>query len=161
VGYVVAVSAAEDEWARRAVLEGVARTTSARMPGSVIGWLEIPRLGLTAGVAEGEDAATLRFSVGHLADTPLPWEPGNSALAGHRDRQFRALARIREGDTIRLKTTRGDLTYRVTAISVVAPDDLSVLKPTRTRTLTLVTCYPFYFLGHASQRFVVRAEAAP
>ena len=123
--------------------------------------LEIPRLGITAGIAEGDDTATLQVSVGHLPDTPLPWEHGNSALAGHRDRQFRALQSIARGDLIRVRTVRGDLRYRVTAVDITQPDDLSVLAPTSARTLTLVTCYPFSFLGHATKRFVVRADAIP
>jgi len=161
VAWVVVASAAADREAERIINApaSAARASDARP--SVIGVLEIPRLGVTAGVSEGDDDATLRTAVGHLADTPLPWETGNSALAGHRDRQFRPLRDIHEGDTIRLRTVRGDFTYRVTAVQITRPDDLSVLAPTATRTLTLVTCYPFWFVGHASQRFVVRAEAVP
>jgi sortase A len=159
VAWVVVASAEADRDARRVVDAGGSGTGAARP--SVVGVLEIPRLGITTGIAEGDDNATLRVSVGHLPDTPLPWERGNSALAGHRDRQFRALKSIARGDLIRVRTVRGDLRYRVTAVDITQPDDLSVLAPTSARTSTLVTCYPFSFLGHATKRFVVRADAIP
>jgi LPXTG-site transpeptidase (sortase) family protein len=160
VAWVVVASAEADRDARRVVDAGDGSATGASRP-SVVGVLEIPRLGITSGIAEGDDDATLRVSVGHLPDTPLPWEHGNSALAGHRDRQFRALKSIVRGDLIRVRTVHGDLRYRVTFVDITQPDDLSVLAPTSARTLTLVTCYPFSFLGHATQRFVVRADAIP
>lgn len=125
------------------------------------GLLEIPRLGLSAAFAEGDDDATLRKAIGHLPDTPLPWEPGNAAFAGHRDQQFRPLRGIRDGDEVRLVTARGTYTYRVTDTVIVDPDDVWVLAPSSTgRQLTLITCYPFSYIGHAPHRFVVLAEAA-
>lgn len=123
-----------------------------------IGHLSIPRLGLSAVVAEGDDDRTLRVAVGHLPDTPFPWENGNTALAGHRDTFFRALRRIRLGDEIELATPHGTFRYQVTRQSVVDPTDLSVLEPSPMPVLTLITCYPFNFIGAAPQRFVVRAE---
>jgi sortase A len=135
--------------------EGVADTAA---DSNLIGMLEIPRLGLSTPVMRGDDDETLDVAVGHLPDTPDPWEEGNSALAGHRDGLFRPLEKIRVGDQIHLRTMRGDLTYRVQAISIVTPRDLSVLAPTSTSVLTLITCYPFKFVGNAPKRFIVRAE---
>jgi sortase A len=126
--------------------------------GDPIGRIEVPRLHLSAVVANGDDDGTLRVAIGHLPDTPLPWEPGNSALAGHRDTFFRGLRGIRVGDDLRLLTAYGDFTYQVTRMVIVMPDDLSVLAPTPQATLTLVTCYPFSFIGHAPKRFIVQAE---
>jgi sortase A len=88
----------------------------------------------------------------------LPWEQGNSALAGHRDTFFRGLRGIRVGDDMRVLTAYGDFTYQVKRTVIVMPDDLSVLAPTSQPTLTLVTCYPFSFIGHAPKRFIVQAE---
>jgi len=125
----------------------------------LIGLLEIPRLAFSEIVAEGDDDDTLRLAIGHLPDTPLPWHPGNSALAGHRDGRFRPLKDIRIGDTIRLATRRGDLHYVLRETMIVMPDNVSVLEPTDKRTLTLITCYPFSYIGNAPKRFVMKAEA--
>ena len=126
--------------------------------GAPIGRLEIPRIGLTAVVAEGDDEKTLKVAVGHLPDTPLPWQEGNSALAGHRDSFFRPLRHIQVGDDIHLTTLRGTLRYRVTRYTVVDPADLWVLNPSPTAALTLITCYPFDYVGPAPRRFIVHAE---
>ena len=126
--------------------------------GAPIGRLEIPRIGLTAVVAEGDDEKTLKVAVGHLPDTPLPWQEGNSALAGHRDSFFRPLRHIQVGDDIHLTTVRGTLRYRVTRYTVVDPADLWVLHPSPTAALTLITCYPFDYVGPAPRRFIVHAE---
>jgi sortase A len=123
-----------------------------------IGRLEIPRIGLSAVVAEGDGEHTLKIAVGHLPDTPLPWQEGNAALAGHRDTFFRPLRRISVGDDIRLSTPRGDFRYRVTRHTVVDPEELWVLDASSGAALTLITCYPFDFIGPAPRRFVVHAE---
>ena len=123
-----------------------------------MGRLEIPRIGLSAVVAEGDDETTLKVAVGHLSDTPLPWHEGNSALAGHRDSFFRPLRRVQTGDDIQLVTRHGTLRYRVTRHTIVDPDELWVLDPSPTAALTLITCYPFDFVGPAPRRFVVHAE---
>ena len=125
--------------------------------GEPIGTIEVPRLHLSAVVANGDDDGTLRVAIGHLPDTPLPWEEGNSALAGHRDTFFRALRGIRVDDEMRIVTPYGDFLYQVKRIVIVTPDDLSVLAPTPEATLTLVTCYPFSYVGHAPKRFIVQA----
>ena len=134
---------------------GVKTTLEAGAP---IGRLEIPRLGLTAVVAEGDDEKTLKLAVGHLPDTPLPWQEGNSALAGHRDSFFRPLRHIQVGDDIQLTTVRGTLRYRVTRHTVVDPAELWVLNPSPAAALTLITCYPFDYVGPAPRRFIVHAE---
>jgi sortase A len=128
------------------------------VPRGLIGELRIPRLKLSALVVEGDDDGTLQLAVGHLPDTPLPWQPGNSALAGHRDTFFRPLKDVRVGDDIRLATPYGDLRYRVKRTLVVEPDDLSVLEPSSTQRLTLITCFPFFYVGDAPLRFIVQAQ---
>lgn len=126
--------------------------------GGLIGMLDVPRLQLSTPVIEGDDDGTLKRAVGHLPDTPLPWEDGNSAIAGHRDGLFRPLKDIKVGDEIRVRTSRHEMRYRVVDTSIVKPDDVSVLKRRSKRSLTLITCYPFYFVGNAPRRFVVHAE---
>lgn len=126
--------------------------------GGLVGMLDVPRLQLSTPVIEGDDDRTLKRAVGHLPDTPLPWEQGNSAMAGHRDGLFRPLKDVKIGDEIRFRTTRDEFVYRVTETAIVMPDDLSVLEPRASSTITLITCYPFYYVGSAPQRFVVHAE---
>lgn len=130
----------------------------AAIEAGVIGRLEIPRLHVSVIVMEGDDDATLARAAGHVPGTSLPWESGNVAVAGHRDTFFRPLRNLREGDEIRMTTVRGTFDYRVTNTEIVDPDDVSVLAPTPTRSLTLVTCYPFVYVGHAPQRFIVHAR---
>ena len=127
--------------------------------GPLIGRIDIPRLGVSAIVSEGVDDRTLSRAVGHVPGTALPGNAGNSALAAHRDTFFGPLRRIRTGDRIRVRTPDGDLNYVVSETRVVEPTDVSVLEPTPDRTLTLITCYPFSYVGPAPQRFIVRARA--
>ena len=126
-------------------------------PGSAVGRIEIPRLGVSAIIRAGSDARTLRLAVGHIPGTALPGEVGNIGLAGHRDTFFRRLRDIRAADDIRIVTTAGTFTFKVDMTEVVSPKDTWVLNPTPTATLTLVTCYPFTYVGSAPQRFIVRA----
>ena len=126
--------------------------------GGPIGEIRIPRLHLAAMVAQGDSAAILRLAVGHLADTALPGESGNVVLAGHRDTFFRPLKDVQVGDVITLDTRGGAFTYRVESTAVVPPSDLKVIEPTRRRTLTLITCFPFAYIGSAPNRFIVRAH---
>ncbi len=126
----------------------------------LIGELEIPRLRLSAPVKMGDDDSVLDFSVGYLPDTPLPWLPGNSAFAAHRDRLFRPLEHIRSGDEIRLETRHGAFSYHVLKTFIVNPQDVWVLNPLPNVDLTLITCYPFTYVGHAPHRFIVQAEKA-
>ncbi|HTA23252.1 MAG TPA: class D sortase [Terriglobales bacterium] len=126
--------------------------------GDVLGLLDIPRLGLTVAVLQGTSSRILRLGAGHIEGTPLPGEAGNSAIAGHRDTFFRDLKDIRPKDEIQLQTATTILRYEVDWVKVVDPDDLSVLAPSTESALTLVTCYPFYLVGPAPRRFVVRAH---
>lgn len=130
-------------------------------PGSAIGRIEIPRLGVSAVIRAGSDARTLSLAVGHIPGTALPGEDGNIGLAGHRDTFFRRLRDIAPDDEIRLVTPVGSFVYRVARTNVVWPRDTWVLNPTPEPALTLVTCYPFSYIGSAPQRFIVRATAEP
>ena len=117
----------------------------------------IRRLGIEAPIYEGTDDAVLNRGVGHIDGTPLPGAPGNSGLAAHRDSYFRALKDIADGDAIEIVTRDSIVTYRVERTWIVSPGDVWVLDPTPATAVTLVTCYPFYFIGSAPQRFIVRA----
>ena len=136
-------------------------TTPAAVTRRVLGRLEIPTLGVSTIVREGEDARTLQLAIGHIAGTALPGAPGNMGLAAHRDTFFRRLREINPGDVIRLVAVEGIYTYVVDSTQIVDPDDLWVLNPTPEPSLTLVTCYPFTYIGDAPERFVVKARLAP
>ncbi len=123
-----------------------------------LGKIEIARLGVTAMIREGVDERTLQHAVGHIPGTPLPGLQGNVAIAGHRDTFFRALRNIRHGDEITLMTLDGSYRYLVDTTQVVRPDDVQVLNNSNDSILTLVTCYPFYFVGPSPKRFIVRAH---
>ena len=123
--------------------------------------LRIPKIGLEVSVLEGTDEEILNRAVGHIEDTPLPGEPGNCGVAGHRDGFFRGLKDIARGDTLEVETLKSTETYIIEQISIVSPEDVSVLDPTPGSVLTLVTCYPFYFVGSAPQRYIVRAVRNP
>ncbi len=125
---------------------------------SPLGRIEIRTIGLSAMIMEGIDPRTLRRAVGHIPGTPLPGQAGNVALAGHRDTFFRALRNVREGDEITLQVLSGLYRYRVDSITVVDPEDTRVLNNSDGDILTLVTCYPFSYLGPAPKRFIVRAH---
>jgi sortase A len=125
---------------------------------AAFGRLEIPRLDLSVMVIEGVDNKDLHFGVGHIPGTALPGDSGNVGLAGHRDTYFRKLGKIQEDDAIRLTTLSGTYEYRVVLTSIVSPDAVEVLDSTNEPELTLVTCYPFYYVGNAPQRFIVRAR---
>lgn len=124
----------------------------------LLGRMEIRRIGFAAMIMEGIDNRTLRRAVGHVPGTALPGLPGNVAIAGHRDTFFRGLQRIRKEDEITLTTLHGSYRYRVESTWVVEPREIWVLENTSDATLTLVTCYPFNYVGPAPQRFIVRAR---
>ncbi|MHB8501911.1 MAG: class D sortase [Candidatus Acidiferrales bacterium] len=126
--------------------------------GDMLGELQVPRLGLNAIVVQGDSTADLRRAIGHLSNSALPGEWGNVALAGHRDTFFRPLRDIRLGDEIRFKTRERSFEYVVESIEVVAPTDTRVLEATAGHDLTLLTCFPFHYVGPAPKRFVVRAH---
>ena len=125
---------------------------------ALVGRVEVPRVKLSAMVAEGASSRVLRLAVGHLPGTALPWESGNVTLVAHRDTFFRRLGELKPGDVIRMTVPGTQYTYRVTFSDIVNPEDTWVLQPATGETLTLVTCYPFHFVGPAPQRFVVRAR---
>jgi sortase A len=126
--------------------------------GGLLGRIEIPRLGISAILIEGTSKTTLRRAVGHISGTAMPGEPGNAGISGHRDTFFRPLRKIQQNDVITLITLRGEFRYRVAFSKVVPPSDTGVLESVGGETLTLITCYPFYFVGAAPDRFVIRAE---
>jgi len=130
-------------------------------PGQSMGWLEIPRLGISVIVAHGDDDRTLLRAVGHIPGTAFPGEAGNVGLAGHRDTFFRALEDIENLDTIRLVMPDRVFAYRVVDVGIVRPSQIEVLDPTPAPSLTLVTCYPFEYIGSAPYRYVVRAQELP
>jgi sortase A len=122
--------------------------------------VDIPRLSLEVPVFEGTDELVLTRGLGRIKGTARPGENGNIGIAGHRDGFFRSLKDIQIGDRIELATLKGKTTYVVEGTEIVSPDDVSVLEPRGHPVLTLVTCYPFYFVGHAPQRYIVHASIA-
>ncbi len=120
--------------------------------------LTIPKIELEVPVFEGTDDVTLNRGAGRIAGTAEPGESGNVGIAAHRDGFFRKLKDLQLGDRIELSTKERTLTYTVADIVVVQPSDISVLRPRAQPSLTLVTCYPFYFVGDAPQRYIVHAS---
>ncbi|MCU1386028.1 MAG: sortase [Acidobacteria bacterium] len=135
-----------------------AATPPAPAAGVLLGRLNAPSVKLSTAVLEGSDDATLSRGSGHIEDTPFPGQPGNVGIAGHRDTTFRALRNIHLGDTLEFNTGDRVYRYRISKTWIVGPDDVYVLDPTPQPALTLVTCYPFEFVGHAPNRFIVRAD---
>ena len=128
-----------------------------RMGPPALATLRIKRIGVSVVVLDGTDDWTLNRAVGHIADTPKPGSAGNVGLAGHRDGFFRPLKDIAVGDLIEVETEGRVDHYRVQHTWIVTPNDVWVLDHTDAPSLTLVTCYPFYFIGSAPKRFIVRA----
>ena len=138
---------------------GAGRASTAVAPAiPFVGKLEIPTLALTALVVDGVDAKTLSRAVGRIPSSSLPGEAGDVALAGHRDSDFRSLGKLERGDPLILRTAYGEFHYEVESIRIVTPQRVDVLTPTDHPTLTLVTCYPFHYVGPAPLRYVVRAR---
>lgn len=126
--------------------------------GSLVGRIQIPRLKLSAVIFEGTDDRTLDRGVGHLAGSAAPGKRGNLVLAGHRDTFFAPLKNIREGDEIDVTGPDGTSRYVAGPTEIVAPEATEVLRPTAGATLTLITCYPFRYVGNAPDRFIVHAR---
>jgi len=159
LGVLLLASWSRTESESRAFQSGESKKLEAAVESEgVLGRIEIPRLGIRAMVAEGTDENTLRHAVGHIPSTASPGSPGNCALAGHRDTFLRGLGGVRVNDVVRVVTLDSTYTYRVEWIRVVEPQRVDVLDTTAARSLTLVTCYPFAFVGHAPRRFIVRAR---
>lgn len=129
--------------------------------GDVVGRLEIPRLNLSTVVFEGADEDVLERGAGHLPGSAQPGDRGNTVVAAHRDTFFRPLRDVRIGDVIKIHTQPKDSVYIVESARVVGPDEVDVMKPTSRPALTLITCYPFRYIGPAPERFVVRAALMP
>ena len=129
--------------------------------GAPLAVLRIPKIGLEVPVLDGTDELTLNRAVGLIEDTARPGESGNVGIAGHRDGFFRGLMDVKTGDALELETLGGKTSYAVQFVKIVQPDDVSVLDATPGPALTLVTCYPFYYVGSAPQRYIVRAVATP
>jgi sortase A len=128
--------------------------------GDVLGRVEIPRIGLSVVLVEGIRKRNLRIAVGHIPGTARPNEIGNLGIAGHRDTFFRDLGRIRADDVVIVRTSAGSSAYSVESIRVVEPSNTDVLDASTQPVLTLVTCYPFHYIGPAPERFIVRARLA-
>ncbi|HLH02117.1 MAG TPA: class D sortase [Bryobacteraceae bacterium] len=152
-------------------VEGPAVAGSSAAPhpalGETLGRVSISRLNLSAIVREGVDSGTLKTAVGHVPSTALPGQRGNFAIAAHRDTLFRALKDIRVGDVVTVQTSAGSYDYQVAGTKIVKPSDVSVLRSdgggfvttdSNTHLLTMITCYPFYYVGSAPKRFIVEAR---
>ena len=136
----------------------LARPSKAVPESALIGRLSVQRLHLQVMVREGVDRHTLLVAAGHIPATPLPGQAGNVGVAGHRDTFFRGLKDVETGDEIRFSTLDGDFRYMVESLRIVEPDQVSVLAASAQNVLTLVTCYPFSYVGNAPKRFIVRAR---
>jgi sortase A len=126
--------------------------------GAPLAVLRISKIGLEVPLLDGTNGLTLNHAVGRIPGTAQPGEPGNIGIAGHRDGFFRGLKDVGIGDTIDLEAAEESYTYVVDEINIVSPDDVNVLRPRSAPSLTLVTCYPFHFIGSAPQRFVIHAS---
>jgi sortase A len=149
---------AEEQWDTLARSEPPAKSIHRVAKGETFARLSIPRLDSQWIVVEGADRKELRLGPGHLIQTALPGSRGNCVIAGHRDTQFRVLQNVKIGEDISVEIEGRTFVYRVIDRHVVSPTDTHPLKPTATSSLTLVTCYPFYYVGPAPKRFVIRAE---
>ena len=147
----------QDLWAEKRIREYEESLKQAGDPPLAV--LTIDKLDIAVPVYNGTDDFNLNRGVGRVKGTAWIDTDGNLGIAGHRDGFFRPLKDIQKGDTIDLQTARGTVTYEVSSITIVDPDDVSVLAPTQDRTITLVTCYPFYYVGHAPKRYIVKATA--
>jgi sortase A len=144
--------AGRQQWAKA---REISNWSQAETPMAV---LQIPKIHLAAPLLNGTDAVTLNHAVGRIAGTAWPGEAGNIGIAGHRDSFFRGLKDVKLGDAVELETPTGTDTYIVDQIQIVAPDAVDVLLPRSAPSVTLVTCYPFHFVGSAPQRFIVNAS---
>lgn len=126
--------------------------------GQILGVLQVPRLGLAVPFVEGSEGAPLNIGAGHIPRTAFPGHHGNAGIAAHRDTCFRPLRFVKPNDDIVITTPEGSYDYKVSGYEIVGPHDGQVLSRTPGRTLTLVTCYPFFYPGSAPQRFIVHAR---
>jgi sortase A len=153
----VRTSAQSLDKARLAEARDHTRPAASRRPHEPFGTISIPRLKFEAAIREGVEDDTLSVAVGRIPGTSTTAREGNIAFAAHRDTLFRPLRQVRLADEIQLKTSEGTFSYSVTDLLIVKPSDVWVLQPSRRPTLTLVTCYPFNYIGNAPRRFIVKA----
>lgn len=149
---------AADTDALSTFLEPGAKAPAQPAEGELIGRVEIPRLGVSALLLEGTSSLTLRRGIGHIPGTAFPGAKGNVGIAGHRDSFFRGLRDVTAKDWIELRTPEGTRRYHVEWTRIVPPEEVDVLADTAAPSLTLVTCYPFSYIGAAPKRFIVRAR---
>jgi sortase A len=161
-GFVMVDAWAFEQRENRALERLLKNHATPRLPAiatsGLIGRIDIQRLGLSVIVVEGITSKALRRAAGHISGTALPGQSGNVGISAHRDTFFRPLRNIKQNDVITLTTLLGEYRYRVVSTKIVGPNDVAVLEPSGQEVLTLVTCYPFYFVGSAPDRFIVRAE---
>ncbi len=164
-GFLVGQRIVEQAHVRSTGVLGGSAQPARPVSGAVLGRVEIGRLNLAAIVREGVDSGTLSRAVGHVPSTSLPGEGGNFAIAAHRDTLFRALKDIHQGDLVEFQSTAGTYKYEVFSTRIVKPSDVSVLRPDGGEVsskpaalLTMITCYPFYYVGSAPKRFIVQAK---
>jgi LPXTG-site transpeptidase (sortase) family protein len=151
-------AALEHAWAQQQQAPRTAAAPKAVATGPMLTRITIPRINLDAVVTEGTSNRALRAGPGHLRDSATPGEPGNSVIVAHRDTFFRHVYELQKGDSVEIRRGGQTYTYLVTGKRIVEPTDLSVLKQTSTPQLTLITCYPIYYIGPAPQRLIVFAK---
>jgi sortase A len=156
---IAAVVSAPDQslWTEKRIREYEESLAVAAAPPLAV--MTVAKLGIQVPVYDGADDFNLNRGVARIAGTATVDGDGNLGIAGHRDGFFRGLKDIAIGDKVELLTTRGPMSYAVSSIEIVEPTDVWVLAPTDDKTVTLVTCYPFYYVGHAPKRFIVKATA--
>jgi sortase A len=142
---------------QQAISSGV-QTTADLLVGDLVGRLEVPRIGLSVMVLQGMEESTLKLGAGHVPGTPLPGLGGNVVIAAHRDTFFRKLKDIVSGDVIRVSVRTRTYEYTVVSTEILDPEETWVMASRASEELTLITCYPFYFVGGAPKRFIVHAR---
>jgi sortase A len=141
--------------------QAVASTAAAKnqIPEGFAAKLTIPRLESSVYVVEAKSKRDFRRGPGYIEGSARPGEDGNTLIAGHRDLHFRVLKNVKVGDEITIESDKGTFSYRVSSIEIVSPKRTEALRKVFPRQLTLITCYPFYYLGSAPQRLIVRAAS--
>ena len=149
----------EAQWEQQAASASVPRAK--QIPAvEMLTRVSIPRINMDAIVIEGASRKQLSIGPGHVVDTAMPGEPGNAVITGHRDTFFRNIYELKKGDVIIVRRNGHVFKYQVTGKKIVEPDDLSVLKPTIDAQLTLITCYPTYYIGPAPKRLIIFSKLA-
>jgi sortase A len=127
-------------------------------PEGCIGRITIPRVGVSAAILEGTGRKALLLGVGHVEGSAGPGAPGETVLAGHRDTVFRPLKDVRKDDLVWIDTERGSYVYRVVSTRIVRPHPIELAASGPRRELTLITCYPFHYIGSAPERYIITAQ---